>query len=79
MRYKTDISRLKSKFQSELEELRGRCESLKKIKGELENQLKKLQAGIKDAQDQLLEEQAIHEATRDMLAAADKRSGECAR
>jgi hypothetical protein len=41
----------------------------------LENHIKKLQAGIKDAQDRLLEEQTIHETTRDMLNAAEKRNG----
>jgi septal ring factor EnvC (AmiA/AmiB activator) len=75
LRYKTDINRIKSKFQAELDELRLRHESLKKIKGELENHLKKLQAGIKDAQDHLAEEQTLHEATRDLLTAADKRNG----
>lgn len=74
-RYKTDVSRLKAKFQTEIDELHLRCESLKKIRAELENQLKKLQGNLKDAQDQLLEEQALHEATRDLLAAADKRNG----
>ena len=74
-RYKTDINRLKSKFQAELDELRLRCESLKKIKAELENHLKKLQAGLKDAQDRLAEEQAVHEATRELLNAAEKRNG----
>jgi DNA polymerase elongation subunit (family B) len=74
-RYKTDLNRLKSKFQAELDELRLRHESLKKIKAELENHIKKLQAGIKDAQDRLIEEQTIHETTRDLLNAAEKRNG----
>ena len=74
VRYKTDISRLKAKLQGEIDELRLRLESLKKIKAELENHLKKLQVGIKEAQDRLLEEQAIHETTRDLLNAADKKN-----
>ncbi len=75
LRYKTDINRLKSKFQAELDELRLRYESLKKVKVELENHLKKLQAGLKDAQDRLIEEQTLHETTRDLLNAAEKRNG----
>ncbi len=75
LRYKTDINRLKSKFQAELDELRLRYESLKKVKVELENHLKKLQAGLKDVQDRLIEEQTLHETTRDLLNAAEKRNG----
>jgi hypothetical protein len=75
VRYKTDLNRLKSKYQSELDEIRLRYESLKKIKAELENHLKKLQVGIKEAQDTLAEEQTLHEVTRDLLTAAEKRSG----
>lgn len=74
-RYKTDISRLKSKFQAELDEMRLRCESLKKIRLELENHMKKLQANLKDAQDHLVEEQTLHETTRDLLNAAEKKNG----
>jgi chromosome segregation ATPase len=74
LRYKTDINRLKSKFQAELDEIRLRYESLKKIKAELENHLKKLQAGLKEAQDRLIEEQTLHETTRDLLNAAEKRN-----
>jgi chromosome segregation ATPase len=75
VRYKTDINRIKSKYQAELDEIRLRYESLKKIKAELENHLKKLQAGLKEAQDRLIEEQTIHETTRDLLNAAEKRNG----
>jgi chromosome segregation ATPase len=75
LRYKTDLNRLKSKFQAELDEIRLRYESLKKVKAELENHLKKLQVGIKEAQDRLNEEQALHETTRDLLNAAEKRNG----
>ena len=74
-RYKTDLSRMKTKFQNEIEEIRVRYESLRKIKVELENQLKKLQAALKDAQDRLIEEQNVHEATRELLNAAEKRNG----
>jgi DNA repair exonuclease SbcCD ATPase subunit len=75
VRYKTDMSRLKSKCQAEIDELHLRYESLKKIKAELENHLKKLQVGLKEAQDHLLEEQTLHETTRDLLNAAEKRNG----
>lgn len=75
-RYKNDLSRLKSKYQTEIEELHIRCESLKKIKNELENHLKKLQAALKEAQDRLMEEQTLHETTRDLLNTAEKRNGE---
>ena len=75
MRAKAEINRIKSKLQAELEEFRISYESLKKIKIEMENQLKKLQANLKDAQDQLIEEQNIHEATRELLNAAEKRNG----
>ena len=73
LRSKTEISRIKSKYQTELDELRLRYESLKKIKAETENHLKKLQAGIKEAQDRLIEEQTIHGATRELLSASEKR------
>jgi chromosome segregation ATPase len=76
VRYKTDINRLKSKFQAELDEIRLRYESLKKVKAELENHLKKLQVGIKEAQDRLIEEQTLHDTTRDLLNAAEKRNGQ---
>lgn len=66
---------MKTKFQNEIEEIRVRYESLRKIKVELENQLKKLQAALKDAQDRLIEEQNVHEATRELLNAAEKRNG----
>ena len=75
VRYKTDLSRLKSKFQTELDELHLRHESLKKVKAEIENHLKKLQAALKDAQDHLIEEQTLHETTRDLLNTAEKRNG----
>ncbi len=73
LRYKTEINRIKSKLQNELDEIRLRYESLKKIKSELENHLKKLQANVKDAQDRLIEEQAAHGATRDLLSDSEKR------
>ena len=75
VRYKTEVHRIKSKFQSELDELRMRYESLKKVKAEMENHLKKLQANLKDAQDRLIEEQTVHEVTREMLNATEKRNG----
>jgi predicted nuclease with TOPRIM domain len=75
VRYKTEISRVKSKLQNELEEIRLRYESLKKVKNELENHLKKLQATVKDAQDRLIEEQTVHGQTRDLLSASEKRFG----
>lgn len=75
LRYKTDINRLKSKFQTELDELRVRCESLKRVKAELENHLKKLQGALKEAQDRLIEEQTLHETTRDALNVTEKRLG----
>ncbi|CAF5114064.1 unnamed protein product [Rotaria magnacalcarata] len=75
VRYKTDISRLKSKFQAEIDEIRHHYDSLKKVKAELENHLKKLQVGIKEVQDRLAEEQTLHETTRDALSAAEKRNG----
>jgi predicted nuclease with TOPRIM domain len=75
LRYKTELSRVKSKLQNELDEIRLRYESLKKVKGELENHLKKLQGTVKDAQDRLIEEQAAHNATRDLLSASEKRFG----
>ena len=78
VRYKTEVHRLKSKFQTELDELRLRYESLKKIKAEMEIHLKKLQANLKDIQDRLIEEQALHEATREILSAAEKRNGRIA-
>jgi len=76
VRYKTDLNRMKSKFQAELDEIRLRYDSLKKIKAELENHLKKLQVGLKEAQDRLIEEQTLHETTRDLLNAAEKRNGQ---
>jgi len=75
VRYKTEISRVKSKLQNELDETRLRYESLKKVKGELENHLKKLQGTVKDAQDRLIEEQSTHNATRELLSASEKRFG----
>jgi predicted nuclease with TOPRIM domain len=75
LRYKTETSRLKSKLQNELEEIRLRYESLKKVKSELENHLKKLQGNVKEAQDRLSEEQSAHNATRDLLSASEKRFG----
>lgn len=75
VKYKTDVNRLKSKYQTELDDLRNRCESLKRIKAELEVHLKKLQAALKDAQDHLIEEQTLHETTKEMLNAAEKRNG----
>jgi predicted nuclease with TOPRIM domain len=75
VRYKTEISRVKSKLQNELDEIRLRYESLKKVKGELENHLKKLQGTVKDAQDRLIEEQSTHNATRELLSASEKRFG----
>jgi predicted nuclease with TOPRIM domain len=75
LRYKTELSRVKSKLQNELDEIRLRYESLKKVKGELENHLKKLQGTVKDAQDRLIEEQTTHNATRDLLSASEKRFG----
>lgn len=74
-RYKSDLSRLKNKYQAEIEELHVRFETIKRVKADLENQLKKLQANLKDLQDQFIEEQTLHEATRELLAAADKRNG----
>ena len=74
LHYKNDINRIKSKFQAEIDELRLRCDSLKKLKLELESHLKILQADIKDAQDRLIEEQTLHETTRDALNAAEKRN-----
>jgi len=75
VRYKTELSRIKSKLQNELDEIRLRYDSLKKVKAELENHLKKLQGTVKDAQDRLIEEQSAHGATRDLLAASEKRFG----
>jgi len=75
LRYKTEYSRIKSKLQNELEEIRVRYESLKKVKSELENHLKKLQGNLKEAQDRLSEEQSAHNATRDLLSASEKRFG----
>ena len=69
------MSRLKNKYQAEIEELHVRFETIKRVKADLENQLKKLQANLKDIQDQFIEEQTLHEATRELLAAADKRNG----
>lgn len=74
-RAKAEITRMKSKFQAEIEEIRLRYESLRKVKAEMENQMKKLQASLKDAQDHLIEEQNVHEATRELLNAAEKRNG----
>lgn len=76
LRSKTEISRLKSKYQTEIDELRLRYDSLKKIKSEMENHVKKLQVSVKDAQDRLIEEQTGHGATRDLLAASEKRFGQ---
>jgi DNA anti-recombination protein RmuC len=75
LRYKTEISRVKSKYQNELDEIRLRYESLKKIKTEIENHLKKLQANIKEAQDRLIEEQTLHATTRELLNGSEKRFG----
>lgn len=75
VRYKTELSRVKSKLQNELEELRIRYESMKKIKTEIENHMKKLQANLKEAQDRLIEEQTAHGSTRDLLSASEKRFG----
>jgi septal ring factor EnvC (AmiA/AmiB activator) len=75
VRYKTELSRIKSKLQNELDEIRLRYESLKKIKIELENHLKKLQGNVKEAQDRLIEEQTTHGVTRDLLSASEKRFG----
>ena len=74
LRYKTDISRLKAKFQAELDDISLRYDSLKKIKAELEIQLKKVQDALKDAQDRLAEEQALHETTQEALIAAERRN-----
>lgn len=74
-RCKAEVARLKSKFQTEIDELHLKLESLKKAKADLENQIKKLHAALKDLQDQLIEEQNIHEATRELLNAAEKRNG----
>ncbi|CAF2747637.1 unnamed protein product [Rotaria sp. Silwood2] len=73
VRYKTEVSRIKSKLQNEIDEIRIRYDSLKKIKSEMENHLKKLQANIKEAQDRLIEEQTAHAATRELLNASEKR------
>ena len=75
VRYKVENNRIKSKLQNELDDVRARYESLKKAKNDFENHLKKLQGGIKDAQDRLSEEQAAHGATRDLLGASEKRFG----
>jgi septal ring factor EnvC (AmiA/AmiB activator) len=75
VRYKTEISRIKSKLQNELDDIRLRYDSLKKIKSEMENHLKKLQAAVKEAQDRLIEEQSQHAAARDLLGASEKRFG----
>ena len=75
VRYKTELSRVKSKLQNELEEIRIRYESLKKVKAELDNHFKKLQGNLKEAQDRLIEEQGAHGATRDLLSASEKRFG----
>ena len=75
VRYKTDMARLKAKYQGEIEELHLQCDSLKKIRAELENHLKKLQVALKDVQDHLLDEQTLHETTRGLLNAAEKRNG----
>ena len=75
VRYKTEMNRMKTKFQSELDEIRLRYESLKKIKAEMENHLKKLQVNLKEVQDRFIEEQSLHETTRDLLGAAEKRCG----
>jgi septal ring factor EnvC (AmiA/AmiB activator) len=75
VRSKTEISRIKSKLQNELDDIRLRYESLKKIKAEMENHLKKLQNNLKDAQDRLIEEQTGHGQTRDLLSSSEKRFG----
>lgn len=75
VRYKTDMQRLKAKYQGEIEELRLQLDSLKRIRAELENHLKKLQVALKDAQDHLLEEQTLHETTRGLLNGVEKRNG----
>lgn len=75
VRYKTETSRLKSKLQNEIDEIRIRYESLKKVKSEMEHHLKKLQVNIKEAQDRLIEEQTAHAATRELLNASEKRFG----
>lgn len=73
VRSKTEISRLKSKYQTEIDEIRLRYDSLKKVKSEMENHLKKLQLSVKEAQDRLIEEQTGHSATRELLNASEKR------
>ncbi|CAF1258268.1 unnamed protein product [Rotaria magnacalcarata] len=73
VRYRTETSRIKSKLQNEIDEIRIRYDSLKKIKSEMENHLKKLQGNIKEAQDRLIEEQTTHAATRELLNASEKR------
>ena len=73
VRSKTELSRLKSKYQTEIDELRLRYDSLKKVKSEMENHVKKLQLSVKEAQDRLIEEQTGHSATRELLATSEKR------
>ena len=75
VRSKTEISRIKSKLQNELDDIRLRYDSLKKLKAESDNHLRKLQNSVKEAQDRLIEEQTAHGATRDLLGASEKRFG----
>lgn len=73
-RHKSEIVSLKKKYQVEIEEVIYKYDASIKVKIESENQLKKSLQANKELLDKLTAEQHMHDATRDQMSSAEKRS-----
>jgi myosin heavy chain 1/2/3/4/8/13/7B/15 len=73
-RVKGESNTLKKKYQAEVEEAMTKYESAKKAKSDAETQQKKLQQANKELMDKLVEEQNMHDTSRDQLFSAEKRA-----
>lgn len=73
-KYKTELSLLKKKFGSELEEALMQLEIAKKSKSDADINIKKLMLSNKEITDQLLQEQNSNETSKELLVSSDKRN-----
>lgn len=73
-RNKSELISAKKKLGAELDDALQQCEVLKKMKNDQEVGYKKLQLTHKELSDKLIEEQNLHEMTKDQMNAGDKKS-----
>jgi chromosome segregation ATPase len=73
-KHKADLKSKDKKYQFELDEMRTKLETAKKMKADAENNMKKLQQSNKELYDQFIEEQGLHDITKEQLSTAEKRN-----